>query len=206
MSRGSRHATRPSGPRARRHQRRRYGSLKQWLAWTAVIGVVGALGVLFVQSATQSSEVSAELEAIAIENARGPIEVYTGSQHTVYHATEPLPTQASPRGDGKPVLVWFSGTWCSFCKQMEPFAHQNANEYTGQFAFMEKSVDHDRDAAARFGVRGTPTFVFMTKTGEQVDRFSSIRDAESFRAKLDSLASQFTSRQASDNAARKETQ
>jgi thiol-disulfide isomerase/thioredoxin len=69
-------------------------------------------------------------------------------------------------------LIWFSGIWCEFCEQMEPWAHATAAEFADRVVFVEKSVDHDRAAAARYGVRGTPTFILIDASGRHLSQFS----------------------------------
>ncbi len=120
------------------------------------------------------------LVALAEESSSGPVRVLTGSAHTVYHSTLPVPPQATPRGDGRPTLVWFSGTWCTFCERMEPFAHGTASQFRERLVFVEKSVDHDRAAASRYGVRGTPTFVLVDAVGEEIARFHYQSNAVAF--------------------------
>lgn len=111
----------------------------------------------------------------------GGTTVIEGSVHTVRHYNGELPASANPQGDGLPTLVWFSGTWCHFCHHMSDFAYPVAEEFDDRFVFIEKSVDHDRDAALRFRVRGTPTFVMLDPSGEEVGRFNFQTDAAAFR-------------------------
>jgi thiol-disulfide isomerase/thioredoxin len=124
-----------------------------------------------VRVATPSSTVDASVQAVAAENAGGPVEALTGSRHTVYHSAAALPDETHPRADGRPTLIWFSGTWCDFCERMDPFAYDVMAAYRERAVFVEKSVDHDRNAAARYGIRGTPTFVLIDAAGNELTRF-----------------------------------
>jgi thiol-disulfide isomerase/thioredoxin len=155
-------------------------------SWTVIGGVLVAVVALVViavvalgggggggggASNITSAEAANQL-AIARQNSGGStISVHQGSAHTVMHADASLPTASAPRPDGRATLVWFSGTWCHFCERMEPFAHETAAQFSGQVVFMEKSVDHDRGAASRYGVRGTPTFVLIDAEGDEISRF-----------------------------------
>ncbi len=151
---------------------RRRPPVGKLLAWAAGATIVGGLALVAVTGfGTGRSTVDPQTESLARANSGSEVEAITGSTHTVYHSVAPLPTRNEPRADGLPTLVWFSGTWCPFCERMEPFAHQVANSYQGQMMFVEKSVDHDRDAASRFGVRGTPTFVMLDASGQEAARF-----------------------------------
>ena len=62
---------------------------------------------------------------------------------------------------------------------MESFALQTASGFSERMAFVEKSVDHDRGAAGRFAVRGTPTFVMIDESGDEVARFFFQLDSNS---------------------------
>ncbi len=107
----------------------------------------------------------------------------------MYHSVAPLPSDGAPRSDGKPTLVWFSGTWCEFCERMEPFAHQAASGFTDRLVFVEKSVD-DRSAAARYGVRGTPTFVLVDASGEEIARFGFQPTSAAFAQAIETALAQ----------------
>lgn len=131
-----------------------------------------------------SAEADPEIAALAREAGGSEAQFYTGSAHTVYHSTARLPAADAPRGDGRPTLVWFSGTWCTFCEKMESFALETAEGFGERMAFVEKSVDHDRSAAARFGMRGTPTFVLIDDDDNEVARFHYQSSAGDFAAAL----------------------
>lgn len=159
---------------------------KTWLIGAAVVLVVGAVGFMAVSATNHKSEADPATATLARENSGGDIQVLTGSRHTVYHSTAALPTAQTPRADGKPTLVWFSGTWCEYCEQMEPFAHETASQFNGRVAFVEKSVDDDRGAAAAYGVRGTPTFVLIDANGRELARFGFQSTAAAFAKAIES--------------------
>ena len=157
---------------------------KTWAGWIGGAAAAIAIGAFVILNAS-STEANPKTTALAEDVSGGAVEVHTGSRHTVYHSTDPLPTSSQPRLDGKPTLVWFSGTWCEFCEAMEPFAFATASTFTDRLVFAEKSVDHDRSAASRYGVRGTPTFVLIDETGSLVSTFSFQRTADSFAAAIE---------------------
>jgi len=150
----------------------------------AVLAIFAFLFVRASGSETPADPVQVQLASV---NAGGAeVKVLTGSHHTVYHTVAPLPSAAAPRADGRPTLVWFSGTWCEFCEQMEPFAHRAAGSLADRMVFVEKSVDDDRNAASRYGIRGTPTFVLIDAAGQEVTRFGFQRDEQSFVTAIES--------------------
>ncbi|MDZ7729639.1 MAG: thioredoxin family protein [Dehalococcoidia bacterium] len=101
--------------------------------------------------------------------------------------TTRFPRPTSRRSRRAPTLVWFSAPWCHFCSQMSGFAHEAAEEFEGDVHFVEKSVELERDAVGRYGVRGTPTFVLIDAAGEPIGRFGFQPDAGSFRATIDEV-------------------
>lgn len=116
--------------RSRQSARRRPGmDWKRVALWSAAIGIVAVLGYFAIQLANPESSVDADTLTLAEGNAGSNVEALTGSTHTVYHSSAPLPDANSPQPDGKPTLVWFSGTWCEFCHSMEPFAHSVMSQF-----------------------------------------------------------------------------
>ena len=91
---------------------------KAWIIGGAAVLVVGVVGFMAVSAANRKSEENSVTATVARENAGGDIQVLTGTRHTVYRSLAPLPTAQQPRADGKPTLVWFSGTSCEYCEQM----------------------------------------------------------------------------------------
>lgn len=159
---------------------------KTWLIGAAVVLVVGVVGFMAVSAANRKTEENPVTAATARENAGGEVSVLTGTHHTVYHSTAALPTAQKPRADGKPTLVWFSGTWCEYCERMEPFAHDTARQFSDRAVFVEKSVDEDRNAAAAYGIRGTPTFVLIDANGRELGRFGFQANAPAFSKAIES--------------------
>ena len=155
----------------------------QWTGWL-LLGVVALVAVgggayLFLGG-------SDDAESAANVPADG-VQVLAGGTHTVRHSVASLPSASAPRPDGKPTLVWFSGTWCHFCEAMEPFAFATAGERVSRMAFVEKSVDHDRSAARQYGIRGTPTFVLIDSTGRELGRFGYQANPAAFGAAIDGV-------------------
>lgn len=154
------------------------------VAGIAAIALIGAVGFYVFRGSdkdtAEGTQLSSSLGSVAGHAADENVRVLSGSAHTVYHATSPLPSASQPQVDGLPTLVWFSGTWCTFCRQMESFAFETAAEFDGQVRFVEKSVDHDSDATAKYGVRGTPTFVLIDAQGKEIGRFGFQSTAAEF--------------------------
>ena len=69
---------------------------------------------------------------------------------------------------------------------MEPYAHPTASRFAERMVFVEKSVDDDRSAAARYGVRSRPTLVLIDATGREINRFSFQPTGQAFAAAITS--------------------
>ncbi len=136
------------------------------LGWS-VGALVIAGPVALVIIGPPESTADAAIETLAAEASGGSIQVLTGSAHTVYHSTRPLPSAESPGPPDQPTLIWFSGTRCEFCERL---------------TFVEKSIDHDRPVAARYAVSGTPTFVLVDAVGIEIVRFHYLGNPSSFAA------------------------
>lgn len=173
----------------RRRAQRKPVAWKPWIYGLAAVVVLGAFGALAVRAANHQTVEDPALATLARENAGSEVRALTGTNHTVYHSRAPLPTAQAPRADGKPTLVWFSGTWCEFCEKMEPFTHETAKNFSDRMVFVEKSVDDDRGAASRYGIRGTPTFVLIDASGRELTRFGFQSTRESFARAVESALS-----------------
>lgn len=183
-------AKRSRRKRARQEERRRQRRSAPWLKpvlWSAAIVAAVFVGIFVVGLGGSGRPESPQALALAEANAGGSIRVIRGSPHIVYHLEDRLPTAAAPSTDPRPTLVWFSGTWCQFCDRMSPFAHATASEFSDRLVFVEKSIDHDRTAAARYGVRGTPWFILIDATGCEIGRFSYQSSATALTQAIEGL-------------------
>jgi thiol-disulfide isomerase/thioredoxin len=128
---------------------------------------------------------------LARENADGDlgaITAITGTEHTVYHANDPLPEAKAPRKDGRPTLVWFTTTGCAKCED-EMFVHAAVKEVKQErdFVFMEKELSRE-PAAGRLGVSDVPTFVWLDPEGKELGRFSDVADKAQLAAEIERIA------------------
>jgi protein disulfide-isomerase len=76
------------------------------------------------------------------------------------------------RQEGRPMLVFFTASWCHFCHQMEVEAFND-----GQVAALSRQftcilVDADREPAVcqEFRIRGYPAIQFLTPQGVPLNR------------------------------------
>lgn len=79
------------------------------------------------------------------------------NQHIV-HATD-ASFEADVLQAELPVLVDFWAAWCGPCKMIAPVLDEIAEEYAGKLKVVKVDVDENRDAPAKYGVRGIPTLL-----------------------------------------------
>lgn len=71
---------------------------------------------------------------------------------------------------GLPTVLDFYATWCGPCKQIAPLFHDLEKSYSGKIRFVSIDVDTDVEIASRYNIQAMPTFVFLDKDGQEVDR------------------------------------
>lgn len=84
-----------------------------------------------------------------------------------------------------PTLVDFFATWCGPCQAMSPVLDKLKAEMGSQVRVLKIDVDKNQEVAAKFKVRGVPTFVLFKK-GEIVWRQSGGMDLSTLKSKIKS--------------------
>lgn len=85
----------------------------------------------------------------------------------------------------RPVLVLFSGEYCSWCRRLkETLDYPGLNPILGQFALVELDVMQHEAAAAQYMVRSLPTLVFLASDGRVKSSFAGYRDVVAMRELL----------------------
>lgn len=159
-----------------------------WKVWAMLVALlIPTLGfaVWVLSQAGGQTSIDPRLFALAGENAGGEVTAITGTEHTVYHASAPLPDARAPRADKRDTLIWFTSQSCSRCEGML-FAHTVMNDYRERVVFVEKAIDRD-PAAALFGIEKPPVFVLIDAEGHEEGRFEEAADEADFRAQVERL-------------------
>lgn len=68
-----------------------------------------------------------------------------------------------------PVLVDFWAPWCGPCKTIAPVVEDLANQYGDKIKVVKVNVDHNKEAAMRYNVRGIPNLILF-KNGESQEQ------------------------------------
>ncbi|ADI73005.1 Thioredoxin domain protein [Methanohalobium evestigatum Z-7303] len=87
---------------------------------------------------------------------------------------------------GKPILLDFSATWCGPCKMQKPIIDDLKEKYGDQVDIKEVDVDENGEMARNYNVMAVPTIV-IEKDGEEVKRFTGLKQADVLSAELDKL-------------------
>jgi thioredoxin 1 len=82
-----------------------------------------------------------------------------------------------------PTLVDFFATWCGPCQAMSPILDKLKAEMGSHVRVLKIDVDKNQEVAAKFKVKGVPTFVLFKK-GEILWRQSGGMDLATLKNKI----------------------
>jgi len=101
-------------------------------------------------------------------------------------ANLPSAIQAA-RTNAKPVLVYFTATWCGPCKMMAATTLQDAGVKQRLTSVMPVLIDIDEEPtlSQRYEIQAVPTFVLLNPQEEEIHRRSGYMEATQFGAWLE---------------------
>ena len=85
-----------------------------------------------------------------------------------------------------PLVIDFWATWCGPCRMVAPIIEELANEYDGKVTIGKCDVEDADDIAAEFGIRNSPTIVFM-KDGKILDKIVGAASKSKIEEKIKAL-------------------
>ena len=82
--------------------------------------------------------------------------------------------------EGKPMLVFFTATWCNFCHQMaeEAFTNDQVVSLSERFVCILVDADKQPELCREFEVRGYPTIQFLSPRGTPLNRITGKRPGQ----------------------------
>lgn len=83
-----------------------------------------------------------------------------------------------------PVLVDFWASWCPPCKMVEPVIDRLEVMYNGWVKIGKLNVDLNPKVAARYGIKGVPTFILFFK-GQEIARHVAVVSERQLRRMID---------------------
>jgi len=98
------------------------------------------------------------------------------------------------KADGKPVMADFYTDWCHWCKKLDDEVYSDAglNRIAKQFVCVKVNCEADKNAPAKYNVRGYPTIIFFDPNGNAADTFVGYRDVPAFLNTMKKLSGKET--------------
>lgn len=89
--------------------------------------------------------------------------------------------------EGAPTVLYFTATWCGYCRQMERTTLSNASVRTRLEPFGRVKLDYDQqpELVARYRIRGVPAFVMVNARGEELAQLTGMTEPDPFRGWLE---------------------
>lgn len=87
----------------------------------------------------------------------------------------------------KPVLIDFFAEWCGPCQTMAPILKEVKEQMGDRVNIIKINVDQNKELAARFQIRGVPTFMIF-KNGAHLWRQSGLLSKNDLLNLLNSYA------------------
>lgn len=83
---------------------------------------------------------------------------------------------------GKPVLVFFTADWCTWCKKMksETIANSQVQSVLGNYILVYVDADKDRSLAKKFGVESLPSYVITNSKEDKLKTDNGFKNADTF--------------------------
>ncbi|MBX7167696.1 MAG: thioredoxin family protein [Pirellulales bacterium] len=87
---------------------------------------------------------------------------------------------------GKPMLVFFTASWCTYCHQMaaEVFTQPGIIEISERFVCVRVDADAEPTICQQFRVQGFPTVQFLSPRGVPLNRVTGKQPAASFAMEM----------------------
>jgi thiol:disulfide interchange protein len=83
---------------------------------------------------------------------------------------------------GKPVLVFFTAEWCTWCKKMKAETMVDGKVQAGlkNYILVYVDTDKDRAPARKFGIESLPSYVITNSKEEKLKADSGFKNSETF--------------------------
>jgi thiol:disulfide interchange protein len=105
---------------------------------------------------------------------------------------------------GKPLLLFFTGTWCHFCHEMEAeaFADPQVAGLAERFVVVRVDADAEADVCRQFQVVAFPTVEFVSPRGQVVQRVAGKVSADILLRHMHAVLDAVARADATDNLTR----
>ena len=95
------------------------------------------------------------------------------------------------RETGRPVMVFFTATWCASCKSLinNAFSDARVAQAANQVIPIYLDVDKNRQIAMDYNIRGVPTVFFLNSQGEPKMRLVGPYEAQAYIDAMNKMVS-----------------
>jgi thioredoxin-related protein len=95
---------------------------------------------------------------------------------------DPEPALAEARDAGRRVLLYFTASWCGYCRTMEnlTFTDAGVRKELENFFLVKANFDTHQLLLGRYGIRGVPATVALNGDGRTIGRTDGYHDAGRF--------------------------
>lgn len=87
-----------------------------------------------------------------------------------YSASHGRITLEEALSNGRATVIDFYADWCGPCKMISPVFHQLSEKFGDKLNFVSVDVDANPEIAQSYAVEAMPTFVFLSESGEEINR------------------------------------
>jgi hypothetical protein len=100
---------------------------------------------------------------------------------------------AAARRDGKPLLIYFSATWCRPCREMEAslWSRPDVIAMAGRFVCLYVDIDRDASTAHRYGAESVPAVSISDPWGTELARREGYGGPDMYVALLRAVPADF---------------
>ncbi|HVX10413.1 MAG TPA: thioredoxin family protein [Pirellulales bacterium] len=91
------------------------------------------------------------------------------------------------RAEQKPMLLFFTATWCKYCQQMakETLVHNGVVQLSQKFVCVRIDADAEPEVCREFDVRSFPTVQFVSARGVRINRVTGKQPAQRFASQME---------------------
>jgi thioredoxin-related protein len=108
--------------------------------------------------------------------------IATPFTHAIEWDTDHKTILAAAKEKQQPILVYFTATWCGYCRSFEKVTLADDSVATAIQPFLKARLDYDDDAylASKYGIRGVPTVLLLNPKGQIVAQTMGYQSPQDF--------------------------
>lgn len=127
------------------------------------------------------------LMILGLAVSAGTLSMAADGKTSIQWISSPADGSAQASREQKPLLLYFTTSWCGYCKKLEQTTWTNADvaaEINAKFIPVKVDGDKHRDLVKSLKIKGFPTIVVVTPDGREQDRLVGYATAPAMLTKL----------------------